>query len=94
MMMMMMMINGPDKKDKEEANQQDRTDEDENQTNATSEETVERKDNNKCYCVICERSHQALASVQSATGWVVLFVGGTVKTARVVSDWKSLAASA
>jgi len=41
-------------RDKEEANQQDRKDEDENQTNNTSEEIVEKKDNKKVYCVICE----------------------------------------
>jgi len=42
-------------RDKEEANQQDRKDEDKNQTNDTSEETVEKKDNKKFYCVICEK---------------------------------------
>jgi len=42
-------------RDKEEANQQDRRNEDENQTNGTSEETVEKKDNKKVYCVICEK---------------------------------------
>jgi hypothetical protein len=38
-----------------QANQQVRKDEDENQTNDTSEETVEKKDNKKVYCVICEK---------------------------------------
>jgi len=42
-------------RDKEEANQQDRKDKDENQTNDTSEETGEKKDNNKFYCAICEK---------------------------------------
>jgi len=42
--------------DKEGANQQDRKDEDENQTNDTSEETVEKKDNKKVYCVISEKA--------------------------------------
>jgi len=42
-------------RDKEDVNQQDRKDEDENQTNDTSEETVEKKDNKKVYCVICEK---------------------------------------
>ena len=46
-------------RDKEEANQQDRKDEDEDQTNDTSEETVEKKDNKKVYCVICEESSGA-----------------------------------
>jgi len=45
--------------DKEEANQQDRKDEDKNQINDTSEETVEKKDNKKVYCVICEESSGA-----------------------------------
>ena len=49
------MNNGQDKEDKEEDNQQDRKDEDENQINDTSEETVEKKDNKKFYCVICEK---------------------------------------
>jgi len=49
------MNNGQDKEDKEEANLQDRKDEDENQTKDTSEETVEKKDNKKVYCVICEK---------------------------------------
>ena len=53
------MNNGRDKEAKEEANQQDRIDEDENQTNDTSEETVEKKDNKKVYCVICEESSGA-----------------------------------
>jgi hypothetical protein len=48
------MNNGRDKEGKEEANQQVRKD-DENQTNDISEETVEKKDNKKCYCVICEK---------------------------------------
>jgi hypothetical protein len=49
------MNNGRDKEDKEEANQQVRKD-DENQTNDISEETVEKKDNKKFYCMICEES--------------------------------------
>jgi len=47
--------NGRDKEDKEEANQRCRKDEDENQTNDISEERVEKKDNKKVYCVICEK---------------------------------------
>jgi len=47
--------NGREKEDKEEANQQDRKVEDENQTKDTSEETVEKKDNKKVCCVICEK---------------------------------------
>jgi len=46
-------------RDKEEAKQHDRKDEDENQTNDTSEERVEKKDNKKVYCVICEGSSGA-----------------------------------
>jgi len=53
------MNNGRKKEDKEEANQQDRKDEDENQTNDISEETVEKKDNKKVYCMICEESSGA-----------------------------------
>ena len=53
------MNNGRGKEYKEEANQQDRKDEDENQTNVTSEETVEKKDNIKVYCVICDESSGA-----------------------------------
>jgi hypothetical protein len=49
------MNNGRDKEDKEEANQQDRKDEDGNQTSNTSEETVDKKDNKKDYCAICEK---------------------------------------
>jgi len=49
------MNNGRNKEDKQEANQQDRKDEDENQTNDISEETVQKKDNKKVYCVICEK---------------------------------------
>jgi len=49
------MNNGRDKEDREEANQQDRKDEEENQTNDISEETVEKKDNKKLFCVICEK---------------------------------------
>jgi len=45
--------------DKEEVNQQDRKDEDENHTNDTSNKTVEKKDNKKVYCVICEESSGA-----------------------------------
>ena len=48
--------NGRDNEDKEEANQQDRKDEDENDT---SEETIQKKDNKKVYCVICEESSGA-----------------------------------
>jgi len=50
------MHNGRDKEDKEEANHRGRKDEDENQTNDISEETVEKKDNKKLYCVIFEES--------------------------------------
>jgi len=46
---------GRDKEDKEGANQQDRRDEDENQIKDNSKETAEKKDNNKLYCVICEK---------------------------------------
>ena len=53
------MNNGRDKEDKEGANQQVRKDEDENQTNDTLEERVEKKDNKKIYCVICEESSGA-----------------------------------
>ena len=53
------MNNGRDKEDKEEANQRGRKDEDENQTNDISEETVEKKDNKKVYCVICVESSGA-----------------------------------
>jgi len=49
------MNNGRDKKNKDEANQQDRKDEDKSQTNDTLEETVEKKDSIKVYCVICEK---------------------------------------
>ena len=42
-------------RDKEKGSQQERKDEDENQTNDTSEETVQKKDNKKVYCVICEK---------------------------------------
>ena len=45
--------------DKEEANQQNRKDEAENQTNDTSEEIVEKRDNKKVDCVICEESSGA-----------------------------------
>ena len=53
-------------RDKEEANQQDIKDGDENQTNDTSEETVQKKDNNN-FTVWFVRSHQALTSVQCVT---------------------------
>ena len=46
------MNNGRDKEEKEEVNQQDTKDEDENQNNDTSEETIEKKDSQKVYCVI------------------------------------------
>ena len=45
------MNNGRDKEEKDE----DRKDEDENQTKDTSEETAEKKDNKRVYCVICEK---------------------------------------
>jgi hypothetical protein len=53
------MNNGRDKEEKTEVKQQDRKDEDGNQTNDTSEETGEKKDNKKVYCVICEESSGA-----------------------------------
>jgi len=53
------MNNGRDKEDKEETNQWGRKDEDENQTNDISEERVEKKDNKKVYCAICEESSGA-----------------------------------
>ena len=74
------MNNGRDKEDKEEASQRGRKDEDENQTNDISEETVEKKDNKKLYCVIC---HPALTSVQCVTSLFMLFVEVTAKTVRV-----------
>jgi ADP-heptose:LPS heptosyltransferase len=46
-------------RDKEEANQQATKDEDENQTNETSEETMEKNDDKKVYCVICKESSGA-----------------------------------
>ena len=46
-------------RDKEETNQQVRKAEDENQTIDTSEETVNKKDNKKVYCAICEESSGA-----------------------------------
>jgi len=80
-------------RDKEEANQQDRKDEDENQTNDTSEETVEKKDNNKEFTVLfVGRSHQALTSVQCVTSLFMLFVKVTGKIVKV-SDRKSFATS-
>jgi len=42
-------------RDKEDNNQQVRKAEDENQTNDTSEDTVDKKDNKKVYCLICEK---------------------------------------
>jgi hypothetical protein len=40
--------------------QQNKKDEDENQTNDTSEDTVEKKDNKKVYCVICEKESSSV----------------------------------
>jgi len=75
--------NGRDKEDKEEASQQDRKYEDENQTNDTSEETIEKKDNKKVYCVICEESSGAHKCSMCVTSLFMLFVEVTVKTVRV-----------
>jgi len=49
------MNNGRNKENKEEANQQERKYEDKNQTHDISEETVQKKDNKKVYCVICKK---------------------------------------
>ena len=46
-------------RDKENIYQQVRKAENENETNDTSEETVDKKDNRKVYCAICEESSGA-----------------------------------
>ena len=78
-------------RDKEEANQQDRKDEDENQTSDTSEETVDKKDNKKFYCVICEEESSGDHKC-SVCDQFVHAIWGSYSEHRV-SDWKSLAIS-
>ena len=77
------MNNGRDKEYKEEANQQDRKDEGENQNNNPSEETVEKKDNNKVYCVICEKESSGAHKCSVCDQFVHGFVEVTLKTVRV-----------
>ena len=75
------MYKGEGKEDKEVANQQDRKYEDENQTN--SRETVEKKDNKKVYCVICEKESSGAHKCSVCDQFVHAFLEVTVKTVRV-----------
>jgi hypothetical protein len=76
------MNSGRDKEDKEEATQRGRKDEDERRTDDISEETVEKKDNRKVYCVIREKESLG-AHTCSVCDRLFIAVAVTLKTERV-----------